>query len=472
MCARCGASARFPREAAESFVALAWLTPCTSRGIRFTRPWLTSLLALAVAAGAAGAEPKRDVPDYDGRGNPDADADSWALWVPRIVLAPLYLTNEYLLRRPLGALVTHAERERWAETVVQIFTWGNHNQNLIAPTALYDFGLLPSVGFYYAGDGVFGDGNDLRLHAATWGTKWINATAADRYALDNADRLQVRLEFKRSEDNLFFGIGPAVTDDGKSRYGLERTEGSLGYRRALGGESRFDVEAGVHRIAFIEGSCCDDPSLDSRVAAGEVMAPPGYRSPYTSAFARVELTLDQRRPRPEPGGGSYLHLRGAPSVDLGGGRSWLEYGGEVGHALDLTGHRRTLRMQLALDFVDSISGGPIPFTEYPVAGGERMPGFVPGWLTDRSVAVAQLAYTWPVWLGLDAQTRLSVGNAFGAHLDGFAAGQLRWSGDMGFTTSTAHDQGFEVLIGLGSETFDRGAGVTSVRVTVGSRRGF
>jgi hypothetical protein len=101
-----------------------------------------------------------------------------------------------------------------------------------------------------------------------------------------------------------------------------------------------------------------------------------------------------------------------------------------------------------------------------------MPGFVPGWLTDRSVAVAQLAYTWPVWLGLDAQTRLSVGNAFGAHLDGFAAGQLRWSGDIGFTTSTAHDQGFELLIGLGSETFDRSAGVTSVRVTVGSRRGF
>jgi hypothetical protein len=430
------------------------------------------MLAMSITVGASRAEPKRDVPDYDGRGNPDADAGSWALWIPRIVLAPLYLTNEYVLRRPLGALVTHAERARWAETAVQIFTFGERNQNVIVPTLLYDFGLLPCVGFYYAGDGMFAEGNDLRLHAATWGPKWINATAADRYAIDKDRRIQARFEFKRSEDNLFFGVGPAVTSDTQSRYGLERTEGTLGYRRSLGGASRVDVDAGVHRIAFVEGECCGDPSLDSRVAAGEVMAPPGYRSPYTSAFGHLELTLDQRRPRPEPGGGGYLHLRGAPSVDLGGGRSWLEYGGEVGHAIDLTGYRRTLRMQLALDFVDSITGGPVPFTEYPVAGGERMPGFVPGWLTDRSVAVAQVAYTWPVWLGLDAQSRLSVGNAFGEHLDGFAAGKLRWSGDLGFTTSTAHDQGFEFLIGLGSETFDRGAGIASLRVTLGSRRGF
>src|SRR5215471_10789725 len=76
-------------------------------GIRFARTWLTSLLAIAVAAGTSHAEPKRDVPDYDGRGNPDADAGSWALWIPRVVLSPLYVVNEYVLRRPVGALVTH-----------------------------------------------------------------------------------------------------------------------------------------------------------------------------------------------------------------------------------------------------------------------------------------------------------------------------------------------------------------------------
>jgi hypothetical protein len=258
----------------------------------------------------------------------------------------------------------------------------------------------------------------------------------------------------------------------RSRFGLERTEGSLGYHRKLAGESRIDVQAGVHRIAYVEGECCDDPSLDDQIAAGAVMAPPGYRAPYTSAFGLAELTLDTRRPAPEPGGGGFLVVHGAPSVELGDGRTWLAYGGAIGGAVDLTGTRRTLRLQLSADFVDSIGHGTIPFTEYPMLGGVLMPGFLPGWLTDRSTAAAQLAYTWPVWLWLDAQARFGVGDAFGEHLAGFSPGKLRMSADVGFATSTVRAQGFEVLVGLGSETFDQGARIASVRVTVGSRRGF
>jgi hypothetical protein len=427
---------------------------------------------LVASCGAAHADPKRDVPDYDGRGNLDADADSWALWIPRIVLSPLYVVNEYVLRRPLGALVSHAERERWADTAIRIFTFGGEGHSLIVPTALYDFGLLPCVGFYYADDQLFAPGNELRVHAATWGARWINATAADRYALDQEDRVQARFEFKRSEDNLFVGIGPGATRDAESRYGLERVEGSVGYRRKLAGASQLDVESGVHRISFVEGECCSDPSLDTQIADGRVMAPPGYREPYTAAYARVELTLDSRRAQPDPGGGAFLHLQGRPSFDLHDARSWLVYGGAAGAAVDLSGHRRTLRAQVAASFVDSTSGGAIPFTEYPVLGGDAMAGFINGWMTGRSTAVGELAYTWPAWLWLDAQTRLAVGNAFGERLDGFAPHKLRMSADFGFTTSTAHDQGFELVLGLGTETFEQGAHVTSVRVSLGSRRGF
>ncbi|MEO7730112.1 MAG: hypothetical protein ABIY55_04005 [Kofleriaceae bacterium] len=418
------------------------------------------------------ADPKREVPDYDGRGNPDADAGSWALWIPRVALAPLYLTNELVLRRPIGALMTVAEHDRWADTFVNLFTFGEGGRNVLFPTALFDFGLLPSVGFYYAAKDQFATGNELRVHAATWGKKWINATAADRYKIDAADSAQARLELKRSEDNLFFGIGPDVKSDARSRYGLERFEGSVSYRRRLPSGFQLDVETGVHRYTFIEGSCCDDPSLDDLLAHHEVMAPPGYRETYVSGFGRAELTLETRRPQPEPGGGMFLHVLAKPSFELGEARSWLRYGGAAGAAVDLTGHRRTLRFQLGLDFVDAMSGETIPFIEYPMLGGEQMPGFVTGWMTDRSTAAAQLGYTWPIWLGLEAQTRFTVGNAFGSHLDGFALRRLRMSGDFGFTTGSGYDQGFEVLVGVGTETFEQGAGITSVRVTVGSRRGF
>jgi hypothetical protein len=51
----------------------------------------------------ARADATREVPDYDGRGNEDAHPDSWALWIPRVVLSPLYVISEYVLRRPIGA---------------------------------------------------------------------------------------------------------------------------------------------------------------------------------------------------------------------------------------------------------------------------------------------------------------------------------------------------------------------------------
>jgi len=51
-------------------------------------------------------------------------------------------------------------------------------------------------------------------------------------------------------------------------------------------------------------------------------------------------------------------------------------------------------------------------------------------------------------------------------------GELRMSWDIGLTTSTVRDQGFEVLFGLGTQTLDQGAGITSVRIAFGSRQGF
>jgi hypothetical protein len=432
------------------------------------------ILGLALASATAHADPKRAVPDYDGRGNVEADAETWSLWIPRVVLSPLYLTNEFLLRRPLGAFVRHAEREHWAESVISVFTFGKGGKSFIVPTALFDFGLLPSVGIYYSGGDLFAKGNTLRLHAATWGPAWVNVTASDRYQINETDRVEARGEFKRSLDNLFFGIGPDVVRSNRSRFGLERVEGSSSYRRALASTTRLDVAGGVHRYTFIEGTCCSDPSIDELLAAGAVDKPPGYRDTYTTAFARAGLTLDTRRPKPAPGSGVYTNVHGAGNFDLYRSRSWLQYGAAVGAALDLTGHQRTLRVQLAADFVDPMqgSGGDIPFIELVSLGGELMPGFVAGWMTGRSTIAAQLGYTWPIWMALDGQLRFTAGNAFGERLEGLEAKKLRLSGDIGIATSAARDQSFEVLFGLGTETFEQGGGITSVRVTFGSRRGF
>jgi hypothetical protein len=439
------------------------------------RSALTACLALLLGAQAiAHADPKRPVPDYDGRGNPDSDGDSWELWIPRVVLSPVYVAHEYLIRRPLGALVTKAEREHWADSVEQIFTFGPNGNHVMYPTALFDFGMLPSVGIYYAGHDEFVEHNTLRVHVATWGRPWISATVADHYAFDRHHTLQARFDFRRSEDNIFFGIGPDVGPRTQSRYGLEKLEGTLTYHLRFPGESRFFADAGIHRIGFVDGTCCNDPSVMERVDAGQLPLPPGYGDSYTTAFGSLDLQLDTRSPKPEPGSGAYLHAYARPDADVHMPRAWMQYGGELGGAVDLTGRQRVLKMQLALGFVDPLQGtaDQIPFTEYAVLGGELMPGFVPGWMTGRSTAAAQIGYTWPVWIGFDGQTRFTLGNAFGEHLAGLGPSNFRWSWDLGLTTNTVRDQGFELLFGLGSETFDQGGKVTSVRFAVGSRQGF
>lgn len=432
-------------------------------------------MAAALLAGAvAHADPKRALPDYDGRGNPDADGDSWPLWIPRIVLSPLYVAHEYLIRRPLGAFVTKAERDHWADTVGEIFTFGPNGNNVIYPTALFDFGLLPSVGVYFAGNDFGVDDNTLRIHAAAWGRPWISATVADHYAIDRTNTVQARFDFRRAEDNIYFGIGPDVTSATQSRYGLEKMEASLSYHAKIPGrESRIALWGGVHRLTPVDGTCCGDPSVKQRIAMGQLMAPPGLTETYTAAFAAMDVMLDTRPPRPSSGSGAFLHLWAQPNADLDHASAWAQYGGAVGGAVDLTGKQRILKMQLAVSMLDQLNGtAPIPFTEYLTFDGDLMSGFVPGWLRGQSTAAAQIGYTWPVWIGFDGQTRATVGNAFGEHLAGAGPANFRWTWDIGLTTNSHRDQGFEILFGLGSETFEQGAKITSVRVTVGSRQGF
>ncbi len=429
------------------------------------------LLGLLLASSAS-ADPKRDSPDYDGRGNEDADGGSWALWIPRIALSPLYVVNEYLIRKPLGKLVTVAEHDRWINTITNIFEFGPDNNSFIVPTALFDFGLLPTVGLYYGADDTIAKDNAMRISAATWGPEWIAATALDRYTVKSTGTtFTVRGDFRREADLLFFGIGPDVTNATQSRYGEQRIEGDVSVRQVLANESNIALTGGVRSISYRAGDCCGDPSLDDRIADGTLASPPGYNMPYLALFQRVDLTLDTRQPRPSTSSGGYLQTHVETDFDTTNDRAWLKFGGTLGLAADL-GNQRTVRIQAGVEYVDPMKGNVVPFNELASLGSNQMPGFVGGWMNGPSTFTTQIGYTWPVWLWLDGQTRFSMGNAFAGHLDGLAMNKMRLSGDLGVTTVGKRDAGFEILFGLGTETLEQGGHITSVRLTFGSRKGF
>ncbi|HMJ12363.1 MAG TPA: BamA/TamA family outer membrane protein, partial [Polyangiaceae bacterium] len=115
----------------------------------------------------------------------------------------------------------------------------------------------------------------------------------------------------------------------------------------------------------------------------------------------------------------------------------------------------------------------IPFTEQVSLGGERpLRGFLQDRLIDRSAVAATLEYQWPIWVFLDGALHYAVGNVFGEHLEGFEAKKLRNSVGLGVRSNTARDHPFEILVAVGTETFEQGAGIDHVRFVFGTTSGF
>jgi hypothetical protein len=138
-----------------------------------------------------------------------------------------------------------------------------------------------------------------------------------------------------------------------------------------------------------------------------------------------------------------------------------------------------LSLSVLAMFSDPLGSRPVPFTELVTVGGDvaspgsfqgPMPGFFPGRLVDRSASVATLRYKWPIGPWIAGSLQGAVGNVFGQHLDGFDARLLRFSGAVGIESDTSPDSSFELVFGVGTETFEHGAQVDSFRLAVGITR--
>lgn len=463
-------------------------------------PWLLALLVSA-PPGAAQAQvaatapttapapaaptaptPPRDLPNYDGRGGEPATLGDALLWVPRVIFFPVYLVTEYLLRKPLGWLITKAEREDWPRFIADLFTFDAEHKTGIVPTAFFDFGLRPSVGLYFFWDDFLAKGNGLRLYGATWGRDWIAASVADRISLGAPESAATfHVSYTRRRDWVFHGLGPRTLESDRSRYSSDVVDvgGLVDYRLARA--TYFHAAIGVREAHFRSPNeyLDEDPPIAHMVAAGTFPLPPGFRDGYTAFYQRMQLSMDTREKWPASGSGVRVAVEGSPAFDLErhagttSARSWMQYGASVGGYLDLTGTRRVLGLVVHTSFADPLSTGDVPFTEQVALGGMGlMRGYRPGRLVGRSAAVATLEYHWPIWMWLDGSLQASVGNVFGEHLAGFDPKLLRLSTGMGLRTSNSPDHQFEVLVGGGTETFEQGGRVTSFRLVIGGTRGF
>lgn len=442
----------------------------------------------------AGAE--RPEPDYDSVEEPTSAGDV-LLWIPRVVLSPLYFVSEFIVRRPLGWAVTTAEREKLPTKIVDFFTFGEERKAGIVPTGLIDFGLRPSVGLYFFWNDAGARDNDIRARIAAGGTDWFKVNVADRVELWNEDHeIGVRAALETRPDHVFHGFGPSSSDV-RARYKATELEAGATYDAQLWRSSEFHTFVSVRDVSFDgDVGCCGDFTLLRRVQDGVYPEPPGLRNGYTVALTGVTAELDTR-PRREPndlpdasdyasppGTGVKLQIRGRHAAGLTQARQspplgpsryhWLEYGGTLGGFVDLSGQQRVLGLSLIGDFADPVDeDGEIPFREQVTLGGDRpLRGFLGGRLVDRSSAVALLEYQWPVWVWADGALHYAVGNVFGQHLEDFDLDLLRQSFGMGLRTTSSRDHTFEVLLAFGTQTFDDGSEIENVRFVFGATSGF
>lgn len=443
------------------------------------RRLVAAVVVLVTLFGASHAQaadpPKRPLPDYAGREPPPPTAGEVLVWIPRAILFPVYLTTDYLIRRPIGAAEVAAERANLPQQLYDFFTFGPDHKAGWAPVAFVDFGVNPSVGVYGFWDDALFKGDDLRAHFVGWPDAWIGASLVQRIALEGSSTFDLHLEGIRRPDHPFYGLGPRTLNGALSRYGEDLLGASAGMTFPFWRASKIETRTGIRSASFYDGHYAGDPGILESAAAGTFALPPGFSSGYAAQINHVGVAVDSRRPFPSDGSG----LRIAASAEQGSGfgampaGGWIRYEGDAGAFLDLDGRRRVISLSAQTLFVDPLGDAPIPFTELVTLGGDiaPMPGFLPGRMLDRSAAVGTLKYTWPIGPWLSGQIQGAVGNVFDEHLDDFRGGLLRFSGAVGLQSDGSPDSNFQFLFGVGSETFDQGGKIDSFRLSFGTTTG-
>ena len=422
-----------------------------------------------------GESPPRALPDYDGRPAPSPDAGDVLLWVPRVLLFPLYFLTEVVLREPLGFLIAGAERNGLPAALYDFFTFGEQHQAGIVPTGFVSFDFQPSVGLYAFWNDAFFKGHDLRLRAGFGGRQWLAAAFSERFYLDAArsHRLALEAALLQRPDYTYFGLGPDTRQSDLSRYGQNLLEARVLYDQTGWRSNFLHAKVVLRSVDFRTGGYDGDPKLEEQVTRGTFPPPPRYTSGYDVLSTELLAALDTREAPPASGSGLRVGAGAGYSVDLQEHGGFVRYGAGAGAFWDLNQRQRVLALTATARFVDPTGGGVIPFTELVSLGGtEPMRGLYPGRLYDRSSAVVDLSYRWPIWIWLDGSIHNEFGNVFGPHLDGFRVERLRWSGSIGIESKGTPDSQFQLLFGLGSETFESGGKIDSLRIVAGATSGF
>jgi hypothetical protein len=434
-------------------------------------------LARADAPPGDGQQPSepRPVPNYSGRGPDPTTACDVILWVPRVILSPLYFVTEYVLRKPLGVVTTAAERADLPRKVYDWFTFGPEHKIGWAPVGMYEFDFNPSVGVYFFWRDAGFKGHDLHAHFEFWPDDFWGGNVTNHFQFDDQHEAQLRVEADTRPDRVFYGLGPTTLQSNQSRYTESRLDAGGWYGWRFWRASVLQPGAGYRTERAGPGGYRGNPSVQTEAATGAFPLPPGWEQAYSIIYVNMLAALDTRLGKHPNGSGVRLEAdaeQGTSVLENPVG-AWVRYGGSLGGFLDVNGYGRVLSLSVTTLFADPIGSQPIPFTELVSLGGDGpMRGYYRGRMIGRSAAATTLRYLWPVAPWLEGTLQAALGNVFGDHLEGYKTNLLRFSGSLGLSTREMGMYPMEAIIGFGSETFQQGGTIDSFRLTVSVNHGF
>lgn len=432
--------------------------------------------------------PPRAMPDY-GRAPPETHPLEPLLWVPRVLFAPVHFAIEYGLREPLRWLLRTIEVERLDAFFTGDALPGVHGAERtwwLGVRLRYDHGLLASAGLsLHAHDAP--DRNRLDVALELWGVDQIRATALGTVVLARdpeaiPDRLEppprtardrtlltLALTGARRTDRIFHGLGWDAPSSPRARYADALGEAELGLASRVLREAWLSVGArvGVQRFDSTAYRQEGDRPIEALASDGLFALPPGFEEGYTVVQPWVRAELDTRRERRRAlvhGTGLAASVLGAWAFDAERGleASWARVTGALELSVEAL-PERTVALRGLVDVVASSGDDDIPFTEQAALGGarDRLPGFLPGRLIDRSAIALGLAWRYAIWAWLDAELFVDVGNVFGAAFDDFDVERLRLS--FGTAVRTPDVGGLTLMVAAGTEPFTRGTDISSGR---------
>lgn len=419
--------------------------------------------------------PDRPLPDYDGLPEPGDDAGDVGLWTLRVLTSPIYLLTEYVLRRPIGWLMTEIERHKVIQVLRDFFTFGPNDNIAIFPTFFYEFGFQPNFGLYAVWDEFLIPENRISTTAGFGGTDWLSWTIADRIEILDDWYFGARFIARERPDYVFGGIGPNATELPRARFGAERIEPVLwgSFRYWQSSVVAFDLS--YRSISFNDVGWNGEPSVGERAQLVGQALPYGFDTGYEALSTELFVDVDTRTPHAPPEGGLRLAAHvgqhgafgGLPKIER-----WVSWGGSTTLATDVLGAHRVIGITGDAHFISPLNDSNVPFTELVELGGSRglLPGYRPGHIQGYSAVGLTAHYTWPIWAFLDARLYVGTANAFGRHLEDFDPELLRLTFGLALAPRVLDmDLPFELNVAFATDTFEDGASIDSFRFAFGAR---